>query len=86
MVTKFFGLHDGDTKRAFLMFGYIFIVIATILIPKPLRNSLFITNLGADKLPVAFIFVSLASVLVIGFYTKISNRFTLGRSSLLLST
>lgn len=69
-----FDIREGEGLRAGLMFSYIFLIIASLLIVKPVRNSLFLTAFGADQLPYAFILVALFSGIFIYVYTWLSKR------------
>jgi len=73
------GLERGEGRRTGLMFGYIFLVIAALLIVKPVRNSLFLNAFGPEKLPYAFILVALVSGLVAFGYARLARRFALDR-------
>ncbi len=57
---KFFDIREGETLRAFLMFAYIFLIIASLMIVKPVCNALFLDRFGVERLPYVFI---LAAVL-----------------------
>ncbi len=72
-------MKEGEGARAALMFGYIFLVIASLLIVKPVRNSLFLTRFGPEQLPYAFIIVALVSTIVAFSYSHLAGRFSLDR-------
>ena len=74
LLKKLFDIREGEGLRAFLMFSYIFLVIASLLIVKPVRNSLFLTTFGVEKLPYAFILVAIISGLFIYFYSPFSRK------------
>ena len=57
-IQKLFDIREGEGFRTLLMFIYIFLIIASLLIIKPVRNSLFLTHLGVSKLPYAFVLVA----------------------------
>jgi AAA family ATP:ADP antiporter len=59
---RIFDIRDGEKLRAFSMFAYIFLVIASLLILKPLRNSIFLTKLGIEQLPYVFVFVAISAM------------------------
>ncbi|MFZ0390847.1 MAG: Npt1/Npt2 family nucleotide transporter, partial [Calditrichia bacterium] len=85
---KIFDIREGEEQRALLMFFYIFLIIASLLIIKPVRNSLFLSRFGVQQLPYAFLLVALAAVFVSTVYSRISLRFRLNyliRISLLFS-
>lgn len=73
------GLRKGEGLRASLMFTYIFLVIASLLIVKPVRNSLFLTRFGPEQLPYAFIIVALVSTVFALIYSRLAGRFALNR-------
>lgn len=74
LLKKLFDIREGEGLRAFLMFSYIFLIIASLLIVKPVRNSLFLTTFGVEKLPYAFILVAAISGLFIYVYSKFSQK------------
>lgn len=61
------------------MFCYIFLIISVLLIIKPTINSLFLSELGAEKLSVAYILVAFTAVLSSFFYTRVLTKFGLNR-------
>ncbi len=58
----------------FLLSAYIFLTISTLMIIKPVRNSLFISTFGVSQLPYAFIAVALAAAMFIHFYSGFSAK------------
>ena len=73
-VRKIFDIREGEVSRALLMFSYIFLLIATLLIIKPVRNSLFLTQFGVSKLPVVFIMVAISAAIITQIYSKLAQR------------
>ena len=61
------------------MFCYIFLIISVLLIIKPTINALFLSELGAEKLSLAYILVALTAMTSSMFYTKILTKFELNR-------
>jgi AAA family ATP:ADP antiporter len=59
------------------MFCYIFLVISVLLIIKPTINALFLSELGAEKLSVAYVLVAVTAVLSSLFYTRVLTKFGL---------
>ena len=61
-ILKFFyrtmDIREGEIKRTLMMQLSIFLLIATLLIIKPTINSMFLTNVGVENLPFAFILVA----------------------------
>ncbi len=78
----------GERQRAWLMFTYIFLLIASLMIVKPVRNSLFLVTFGAERLPYLFVVVAAFAALITWLYTRFTrfvhlNRLTL--STILIS-
>lgn len=65
-----FDIREGELRRALLMQLNIFLLISTLLIIKPTINSLFLTNVGIDKLPLAFILVAASAGIIMSFYSR----------------
>ena len=87
ILKKLFDIRSGEVSRALLMFSYIFLVICTLLVLKPVRSSLFLDKFHAAQLPYVFIMVGLTALLVSIFYTPYAQRVPLRvliRTSLLL--
>ncbi|WP_285649907.1 hypothetical protein [Allomuricauda sp. NBRC 101325] len=59
------------------MFCYIFLIISVLLIIKPTINALFLSELGAEKLSIAYLLVAFTAVGSSFFYTRILNKFEL---------
>lgn len=69
-IRKLFNIREGEGLRAVLMFSYIFLIIASLLIVKPVRNSLFLTTFGPSQLPYAFILVALFAAVISSVYAN----------------
>ncbi|MCH7818597.1 MAG: hypothetical protein IIB40_03465 [Candidatus Marinimicrobia bacterium] len=74
-----FDIREGEGKKVTLMFSLIFFLIASLLIIKPVRNSLFLIEIGAAKLPYAYILVALFSAGMVAFFMEYSKKFHIGR-------
>ena len=72
---KLFDIRDGEGILVSLMFLFIFFLIASFLIVKPVRSSLFLVNLGVKKLPIVFVLVALFSAVVATLYSKLAGVF-----------
>lgn len=59
------------------MFCYIFLIISVLLIIKPTINALFLSELGAEKLSIAYVLVAITAVLSSLFYTRVLTKFEL---------
>ena len=74
-----FDIREGEASRSILMFFLIFFNVAALLIIKPVRNSLFLTQIGASKLPIAFLLVAVISAGVVAIYSKYSVNVHIGK-------
>lgn len=79
LLRKLLGIQPGEGQRAVLMFAYIFLVIATLIMVKPVRNSLFLSQFGVEQLPYAFVLVAIVSGLLAIAYSRILRRVPLDR-------
>lgn len=77
LIKKVFDVREGEFKVSLLMLSYIFLVIAVLLIIKPTVNALFLSELGVEQLPYAFLWVSIAAVISSFFYSKALAKFSL---------
>ncbi|PQJ82305.1 Npt1/Npt2 family nucleotide transporter [Polaribacter glomeratus] len=83
IISKTFGLRDGEIFISFLMQLYIFIIITVLLIVKPTVNALFISELGADSLPFGYLLVAITAVFSSYFYSKAIRKFSLVKITVL---
>lgn len=74
---KFFDIREGEESISLLMQLYIFLIICALLIVKPTVSALFLSQLGADNLSVAFIIIAITAVVVSYFYNKSLEKFPL---------
>ncbi|WP_191963504.1 MFS transporter [Pseudotamlana haliotis] len=58
---------------------YIFIVITVLLLVKPTINALFLSDLGAEELPKAYLLVAFTAVITSYFYDKSLQFFNIKR-------
>lgn len=66
---KAFNVRDGEITISFFMQLYIFLVITVLLIVKPTVHALFLSSLGAARLPYGYLMVALIAVSSSYFYT-----------------
>ncbi|MFD1314993.1 Npt1/Npt2 family nucleotide transporter [Namhaeicola litoreus] len=74
---KTFNLHEGELKVSLLMQLYIFLVITVLLMVKPSVNAIFLSQLGPENLPYAYLLVALIAVLSSIFYNKLVERYSI---------
>ncbi len=79
LILRLLDIRKGESRRLVLMQTTIFLLIATLLIIKPTINALFLSGVGIDKLPFAFILVALAAGVITTFYSKKINRVPLNK-------
>ncbi|SDB35825.1 ATP:ADP antiporter, AAA family [Flavobacteriaceae bacterium MAR_2010_188] len=72
-----FDIRDNEIKIALLMQLYIFMIITVLLIVKPSVNALFLSYLGADSLPYAYIIVAFTAIISSYFYNGALRKFLL---------
>lgn len=78
-IKKIFDIREGEFKISFLMQAYIFLIITTLLIVKPTVNALFLSELGVESLPFAFLIVAAVAVISSYFYYKALAKFQLNK-------
>jgi AAA family ATP:ADP antiporter len=76
-IEKLFNIRAEERVKSYLMFAYIFLIIASLLILKPIRNSIFLVNIGIYQLPYAYTLVAITAILFIKVYSIYSNRIRL---------
>ena len=79
LIRRTFDIRRGEGERVGLMFGYIFLIITTLMIVKPVANALFLSNFGAHRLPYVFIMVAVIAASVASVYTNWLQRIDLYR-------
>ena len=73
---KAFDIRDGEITISFFMQLYIFLVITVLLIVKPTVNALFLSALGAEKLPYGYLMVAAVAVLSSFFYNRALKNYS----------
>lgn len=74
---KLFDIREGEAPVAALMFFMGFLIIASLSVLKPVRDSLFLVRFGNGKLPIVFVLVAVFSALVAVVYAKYSKKISL---------
>jgi len=77
IIKKIFDFREGESAIASLMFGYIFLIIAVLMIVKPVRNSMFLVHFGVEQLPYVFIMVAFFAAIITWISTKHSEKIQL---------
>lgn len=76
-IKKVLNIRDGEVLKVFLMFSYIFLTIASLVMLKPIRNSLFLIKFGIHQLPYVYILCAITAMLFIHIYSKYSQKLRL---------
>lgn len=76
---KALDIREGELKRAAIMAGYLFVIIAAHNILKPMARSLFVVNSGVQELPKLYILVALVGGVVVMIYMQVASRLRLDR-------
>ncbi len=83
MILGFFhrllGLRPGELRRVAAMATLLGLIITTSYIIKPVRNSLFLSQYGADFLPYVYILIALVVGLVASGFARLVSRFYIKR-------
>ncbi|MFA9372375.1 MAG: hypothetical protein ACERIH_11760 [Labilibaculum antarcticum] len=74
-LNKSFDIRVGEYRRVILMQVNIFLIISTLLIIKPIVNSLFLSTFGYSYLPTAFIIVSVFAVAISWLYSRLLSKY-----------
>ncbi len=73
-VLRLSALKPGEVGKTLLLSLYLFLVIATYLIAKAVRDGLFLDRYGAFKLPYVIIGIALAVGLFVTVYIRLARR------------
>jgi len=79
LVQKTFDVREGEFRISLFMLSYIFLIIAVLLIIKPTINALFLSELGVEQLPFAFLAVAITAIGSSFFYSKALTKFSLNK-------
>ena len=70
-------LRPGELGRGVPLFAYLFLVIATYLVGRVVRDSLFLSRFQATQLPYADIATALTAGVVVAVYIRVGRRSSL---------
>ena len=77
-VESLFGLREGERGLALMMFLYHYLLLITLYLLKPIRDSIFLTERGAPELPIVFMMTSLAVIPTAMLYTRAGRKLRMG--------
>jgi len=75
---RMFDIRVGEFRRVWLMQLNLFLLIQCLWIIKPVVNAQFLSRVGIEKLPLVFLMVALAALVVASAYSRLLNRMPLG--------
>ncbi|MBZ0327327.1 MAG: hypothetical protein K8F54_06945 [Altibacter sp.] len=76
-ILRVFDLKEEELHKTLLLQLNIFLLITTLLIVKPTINSLFLSELTSDALPVGYVLTAIMAILGSYFYNKALERYSL---------
>ena len=84
--SRFVKIKPGELKISFLLFFYLFFVIAAYNVVKPIRNASFLAELGYEQLPLVYLLTAIIIGFVVALHSRIQvkfSRYTLITASIL---
>jgi ATP/ADP translocase/HEAT repeat protein len=78
LLGSLFGLRRDERAMAFWMASYHVLLLVSLYLLKPVRDSLFLSSRGAAELPFVFILTTVVVVPVALLHTRAGDRFRLG--------
>jgi AAA family ATP:ADP antiporter len=84
MIRRLLQIREGESRRALLLFTYLFLVIASAVITKANRDAIYQEKFGSGLLPYADLVSAVAAGLVMAAYVRIHRR--VGLRGLLVGT
>lgn len=76
---QIFDIKEDEFKKTLLLQLNIFLIISTLLIVKPTINSLFLSELTSDALPLGYVLTAIAAIIGSYFYNKALEKKPLNR-------
>ncbi|MFH1374023.1 MAG: Npt1/Npt2 family nucleotide transporter [bacterium] len=72
-------IRRGEIGITALMGLNYFLILVTLFLLKPARDSLFLINVSSEQLPLVFILIALVTVPIVTLYSRASRRWSLNR-------
>jgi ATP/ADP translocase len=79
LLASIFGLRPEERDLALLMSGYHFLLLITLYLLKPVRDSLFLSSRGPAELPFVFVVTTIAVIPVAFLHTRAGKTLHVGR-------
>lgn len=70
-------LRDGEGRRLLPLLTLMFLTLTNLLLLKSMANSVFLTQLGAERLPQAYIYVAFVAGISTLLFTFLARRYSL---------
>ena len=78
-LASIFGLRREEREISFLMALYHFLLLITLYLLKPVRDSLFLSERGPDELPFVFIVTTIAILPIAVLHSRAGRKLHVGR-------
>jgi len=78
LIGSIFGLRPDERTVAFLMAVYHFLLLVSLYLLKPVRDSVFLSSRGPDELPFVFLLTTAVVTPVAFFHTRAARRMNVG--------
>ncbi|MCA1750501.1 MAG: Npt1/Npt2 family nucleotide transporter [Cryomorphaceae bacterium] len=75
IVNKFYDIREGEWQNVSAFFAMSFLLIVLVYFLKPARDSLFLIQLGAERLPYVFIAIAVLSVPITGIVIRTVEKY-----------
>jgi ATP/ADP translocase/HEAT repeat protein len=79
ILAALFGLRFGERRMALMMTAYHFLLLVTLYLLKPVRDSLFLNEIGARELPFVFMLTTVAVLPLAALHVRAGRRLRLSR-------
>lgn len=76
-ILKVFDIREDELNKTLLLQLNIFLLITTLLIVKPTVNSLFLSELTSDALPLGYVLTAIVAIIGSYFYDKALEKYPL---------
>ena len=69
-IFKIFDIREDELHKTLLLLLHIFLIITSLLVVKPTINSLFLSELTSQALPLGYVLTAITAVVGSYFYNK----------------
>ncbi|WP_020535587.1 Npt1/Npt2 family nucleotide transporter [Lewinella cohaerens] len=70
-------MHEGEGRRLFPLLLLMFLTLTNLILLKSTASSLFLAELGAEQLPIAFLWVAITAAVSTLVFSVLTQRFSL---------